>query len=45
MEKLARMDLQELSRDQLAALETRATTLRRDLYDVANSRPLYAPQR
>lgn len=43
--KLSRMDLEGLSRDELMRLETRVVSLRRQLYDVVHSRPLYAPQR
>lgn len=43
--KLSRMDLEGLSRDELMRLETRVVSLRRELYDVVHSRPLYAPQR
>lgn len=45
IQKLTEMDLEGLTRDQLGSLETRSTSLRRELYDVVNSRPLYAPQR
>lgn len=43
--KLSRMDLEGLSRDELMGLEIRVVSLRRELYDVVHSRPLYAPQR
>ena len=45
IEKLAALNLGDVSRDQLGDLEARSISLRRELYDVVNSRPLYAPQR
>lgn len=44
IEKLAALNLGDVSRDQLGDLEARSISLRRELYDVVNSRPLYAPQ-
>lgn len=43
--RLGKMDLEGVSQDELAGLETRAITLRRELYDVVHSRSLYTPQR
>lgn len=45
IEKLGALELGDVSRNQLGDLETRATSLQRELYDVVHLRPLYAVQR